>query len=303
MRKRSKVALAALGLLLPVLIYLGAPSPIDVDTIEIGPFAPLPPSSVFVRIERLITARERRPKFMLYRGGSPFSLAPLAHQGLLLKHPRGMILVDGGLGSSAQQDFAQMPLWGRALLKIDGIQPVRAQLQARGIPVTSLHALLLTHLHWDHASAVEDFPELKIWTTQAELSHAGSEAAKPPSFIRSQYDAPSIQWTLLDDRFSGGRVAFYDGHYDVFGDGAILIVRMPGHTPGSLGVFVNTHEGPCFLVGDTVWNDGAIAARAEKMPVGRWMADRDPAQVRAQIARLVKLKEKLPRLKIMPSHQ
>jgi glyoxylase-like metal-dependent hydrolase (beta-lactamase superfamily II) len=42
-----------------------------------------------------------------------------------------------------------------------------------------------------------------------------------------------------------------DGNYDVFGDGAVLIVFAPGHTPGHQVLFVDLPKtGPVILAGD-----------------------------------------------------
>jgi glyoxylase-like metal-dependent hydrolase (beta-lactamase superfamily II) len=47
------------------------------------------------------------------------------------------------------------------------------------------------------------------------------------------------EWTLLD------------GDHDVFGDGRVLILSVPGHTPGHQALFVNlSNQGPIVLSGD-----------------------------------------------------
>ena len=43
----------------------------------------------------------------------------------------------------------------------------------------------------------------------------------------------------------------FDGDYDVFGDGSVMILAMPGHTPGHTSLLVQLeNEGPVLLSGD-----------------------------------------------------
>ncbi|HYL44806.1 MAG TPA: hypothetical protein VEU97_15595, partial [Ktedonobacteraceae bacterium] len=42
--------------------------------------------------------------------------------------------------------------------------------------------------------------------------------------------------------------------HDLFGDGSIMLVPLPGHTPGQVGMFINRSNGPrLFLLGDAAW--------------------------------------------------
>jgi glyoxylase-like metal-dependent hydrolase (beta-lactamase superfamily II) len=42
--------------------------------------------------------------------------------------------------------------------------------------------------------------------------------------------------------------------YDLFGDGSIMLMPLPGHTAGNTGMFINRSNGPrIFLLGDAAW--------------------------------------------------
>ena len=49
----------------------------------------------------------------------------------------------------------------------------------------------------------------------------------------------------------GGEVTEARGDHDVFGDGKVIMVNLPGHTPGHHGLLVRLASGPVLLSGDT----------------------------------------------------
>lgn len=75
------------------------------------------------------------------------------------------------------------------------------------------------------------------------------------------------EWAFRPD--AGGE---FEGVLDVFGDGSVWALRVPGHSPGSTAYLVNATDGPKLVVGDAVstrlgWDDGLpqpvpVAARA-----------------------------------------
>ncbi len=90
---------------------------------------------------------------------------------------------------------------------------------------------------------------------------------------------------------------------DLFGDGSVVVVPMPGHTPGSLGVFVNvdaTHR--YFHVGDAL-NERrqAIGLLGKRRVMAE--TDVDAAQTADQVWHLHALVEQNPSLKLLPAHE
>jgi len=87
------------------------------------------------------------------------------------------------------------------------------------------------------------------------------------------------------------------------GDGSIVVVPAPGHTPGSVIVFVALPSGRRLaLVGDLVWQREGIALREERPWLLRSLADADPAGVRENILRMAALAARMPELEIVPAH-
>ncbi|MCA9622427.1 MAG: MBL fold metallo-hydrolase, partial [Myxococcales bacterium] len=93
-----------------------------------------------------------------YRGGSFGDERQFAMTAYLVKHPRGNVLIDAGLGSEVAAHFAALPALMRAVTTFEAGTPAARQLAAAGIPPSELGGVLLTHAHWDHISGMVDMP-------------------------------------------------------------------------------------------------------------------------------------------------
>jgi len=129
-----------------------------------------------------------------------------------------------------------MPLMFRAITFYSLWQPAADQLRAAGYHQKSLRAILLTHSHWDHVSGLPDFPGVPVWVTPQErkfISEGGhGQFGKP--FTGIQYEVYG---------FEGGPYLGFPCSHDVYGDGSIVVVPAPGHTPGGVIIFVTLHNG------------------------------------------------------------
>jgi len=89
----------------------------------------------------------------------------------------------------------------------------------------------------------------------------------------------------------------------VYADGSVVAVPAPGHTPGSVHVFVSLPDGQRYLfVGDTVWQREGFQLREERPWWTRLSADTDAHGVREQLLHLWTLARAFPALHIMPAH-
>ena len=89
---------------------------------------------------------------------------------------------------------------------------------------------------------------------------------------------------------------------DICGDGSMLVIDLPGHTPGHQGLYLPRTQGsPVLLVGDACWSRAAYTEiRLPPRPVQRFMAE--PTAYRAVIADLAQVHRTLPEVLIVPSH-
>ncbi|MCZ7585700.1 MAG: N-acyl homoserine lactonase family protein [Deltaproteobacteria bacterium] len=192
----------------------------------------------------------------LHDGGSsdPVSIPILC---ALIKHGDDYVLVDTGLNHHFAFDpknylgsvvyffakrKAEMPQMSQG-------QDVVAQLTKLGLTPESVGTILLTHPHFDHTGEIPAFREARIL--------AGPETR---TFVQRAFGATRGVMTTdvpLDrlEEVAYERKAFltFPARFDLYGDGSVVLVPTPGHTPGALSVFVRTAAGDFLLVGDAAY--------------------------------------------------
>jgi glyoxylase-like metal-dependent hydrolase (beta-lactamase superfamily II) len=157
------------------------------------------------------------------------------------------------------------PAWAaryhRPLTK-DPAQQTQRALAAIGIDSRTIERVVFTHLHWDHCFNLEMFPAATFYVQKRELEYA----ADPLPADRKAYEAgiPGSEppWRTVRDR-----IVAVEGDRDILP--GISVLLLPGHTPASQGVVVETADGPWIIAGDTVplyenWGGG----RAQWIPNG-----------------------------------
>jgi len=106
---------------------------------------------------------------------------------------------------------------------------------------------------------------------------------------------------LPPDLFAGYRPLDYT-RYLAVAPGVVLI-KAPGHTPGSQMVYVRRADGAEFLfVGDVAWQMRNIEALREKSRLATMLAGEDRDRVREELAGLNRLHAANPELHMMPGH-
>ena len=269
---------------------LDAPAPLEAALPEATPPADM-------QLVALATGLTHRSAAFAYRGGSLFDARAFTMTAVLVKHPRGDVLIDAGFGRGVDAHFASMPLYFRATTRYERGKSAAELLDAAGYDRGRLRAILLTHAHWDHASGAADFPTTPVWVT-----------AEEHRFVREGGALATVARSIGDERyeeytFEGGPYLGFPRSHDVHGDGAIVVVPAPGHTPGSVVVFVTQPGGARHaFVGDLVWQREGIDQLEERPWMQRTLADDEPAHVRENILRMAAIGRKFPEIEMVPAH-
>lgn len=210
----------------------------------------------------------------------------------------GNLLIDTGIGKGIDSQFDEFPLWAKLLFHYTRHQSAREILDKNKIRIENV---ILTHMHWDHASGVMEFPEAEILTTSKEYEYAQSVNAKVPAYIKSQYNGKDIHWKMIE--FKSGPYEIFSESHDLYRDGSIVIVRLEGHSPGSIGIFVNlSPKERYFFTGDLTWSLHALTKPAEKHYVSSMIVDFDKKLIDEQIIKLYKFMKERPEIKVIPTH-
>jgi glyoxylase-like metal-dependent hydrolase (beta-lactamase superfamily II) len=105
---------------------------------------------------------------------------------------------------------------------------------------------------------------------------------------------------LLPD-FDGPTLGGIGPTHDVFGDGSALLVALPGHARGQLGLLAQTRLGPLFFVADSCWLSQSFRTNSPPHWITNAIVD-DARALRATLARLHDFARDRPEVAIVPSH-
>jgi N-acyl homoserine lactone hydrolase len=135
------------------------------------------------------------------------------------------ILIDTGLHPEAVRD-PERHYDGAASMRHFGLEQEASV--ADQVELETLTKVVLTHLHFDHAGAVSMLPpSVPIFLQRREWGEAQDSAA-----IARNFFLPA-DYACLE-----GRATLLDGDHDLLGDGSVLLLLTPGHTPGHQSVQV-----------------------------------------------------------------
>jgi N-acyl homoserine lactone hydrolase len=163
----------------------------------------------------------------------------------LIHHAQGYLLWDTGIVEAAAakpegvggQNGA--PVWTLAKTQT-------AQLAEIGVKPSDIKYLAVSHTHPDHIGNVELFPQAVLLVQKAEYEW--------PSPLGAGRFKPEHPVTKLE------------GDHDVFGDGSVMVISTPGHTPGHQSLLVKLPKtGAVVLSGDAVhfkdnWDNRRVPA-------------------------------------------
>ena len=297
-RRAWVTGVLALATHIALLLFLKgySPSPFPAGASLSDPLPPAsPPAGMALYV--LPTGVNHRTAAFARRGGSPWERWESVSNAVLVEHPRGDVLIDAGFGRLIRAQLRAMPLFFRLLTDLEQSQPAADQLMATGYDFKRLRFILLTHAHWDHVSGVPDFPSVPVLVTAAE--HRFIYASGFPNAPARTIDPKRYQ----DYGFDGGRYLGFEQSHDLYGDGSIVIVPAPGHTPGSVVVFVTLPSGARYaFVGDLVWQLEGLAEREQRPWLEARVVGEDPSAVQDSMRRLNAIVTRYPQMKIVASH-
>jgi N-acyl homoserine lactone hydrolase len=160
----------------------------------------------------------------------------LADGCFVIRHPKGVLLWDTGLGD-AMAEKKDGVVNGPFQLSVK--TTLASQLEQMGLTPADITYMAFSHFHFDHIGNATQFPGATWILNKAELDAAN---AKPPLFELT----PEFRKVL-----AAAKQKVIMGDEDVFGDGSVRILKAPGHTPGHQSLAVKLQKtGTVILSGD-----------------------------------------------------
>jgi glyoxylase-like metal-dependent hydrolase (beta-lactamase superfamily II) len=173
---------------------------------------------------------------------------------LLVERDEGLLLVDTGFGTGDLADPGRLGKPFHVMVRpvLDPGETALAQVKALGFGPQDVTDVVVTHLDIDHAGGLGDFPEARVHVHGAEL-----EAVKHQPLRHRSRNAPAqwahdVRWVIHtgpDDTWFGLPVM------TALGDDVVL-VPLPGHTHGHVGVAVREDSGHWLLHAGDAFFDG-----------------------------------------------
>ncbi len=216
-----------------------------------------------------------------------------------LRHPtRGLFLIDTGVERALARDPSRAAIRGvvASAMHLEAMRfgaDTASWLAEQPAPPAGV---LLTHLHLDHVSGAPDLPPgTPIYAGPGETrAREALHLFTQPNVDRALGGlGPINEWGYVPE--PGGA---FDAVLDVFGDGSLWAIAVPGHTPGSTAYLARTPGGPVLFAGDachTAWGwEHAVEP-------GTFSHDRE--QSADSLARLRALVERHPAIDVRPGHQ
>ncbi|MDB5885822.1 MAG: beta-lactamase [Polaromonas sp.] len=161
---------------------------------------------------------------------------------LLLESDDGLVLVDTGLGlRDVRNPQARLSGFFLALLSPDFREDMTAvrQVERLGFAARDVRHIVLTHLDFDHAGGLDDFPDAQVHLMQAEQAYAMQQKTwLDRQRFRPQQWSSQVRWKLYSADLAGAWFGFESVRrlHGLTSD--ILMVPLPGHTFGHAGVAV-----------------------------------------------------------------
>ena len=168
--------------------------------------------------------------------------ATLAAPCFLIRHPKGNLLWDTGLGDklAANKDGFDA---GGFILHVD--TTLQKQLQDIGVAPADVTYMAFSHQHFDHTGNANLFPSSTWILNKAELAWSLSNPA-PFAVDPSTFSG-----------YKSAKTQMIDGDYDVFGDGSVRILKAPGHTPGHQVLMLKLKKAGSVVLGGDLYHTRA----------------------------------------------
>lgn len=171
----------------------------------------------------------------------------------LIDHPRhGVLMVDAGITWEQAHDhdgyYNHNAMVSRLLSQRDEYrqapeQDLRVRLGRLGYHPDDVATVFLTHVHDDHAGGLRHLPTATVVLDRRDWDQG----------VRYGYSFERVEANLRFPRYDSGAYGTFPDSQDYFGDGSVILLPTPGHSPGHQCVLLRMDDGSVLFMGDTLY--------------------------------------------------
>jgi N-acyl homoserine lactone hydrolase len=167
-----------------------------------------------------------------------------------VEHDSGICLFDAGQEAAAARPgyFPGWHPWLRlARFELTADEEVFSQLAAHGLDPARVRWVVLSHLHTDHVGGLAPFSHAEVVVSRVEWERAQGTGGRIRGYVPQHWPAEIVPRLVELD---GPPVGPFGGSHDLAGDGRLVLVAAPGHTPGHVCLLARGAERGFLLGGD-----------------------------------------------------
>lgn len=177
----------------------------------------------------------------------------------LIEHPEGLIVVDTGESSRAN-DPGYLPRWHPYMRfcerrSVGPEEEIGPRMRALGFDPGDVRWVVMTHMHGDHAGGIGYFPRSEFLLTEREAADCMAWMGPANGYLNKHYPA-WLSPRLV--RFTDGPWESFDASERLTKDGRVRIVPTPGHTIGHQSVILDLDDHCVLIAGDASYSEAAM---------------------------------------------
>jgi glyoxylase-like metal-dependent hydrolase (beta-lactamase superfamily II) len=219
----------------------------------------------------------------------------------------GDIFYDTGYNTRFYNATRQWPFRLMRILTPARITPddnINVQLEKLDIPPEKIRTVILGHGHMDHVPGVRHFPDAEFILESGEWSamNAPGRDALRHGYIPSLYRDTLKHPNCIELSSDGVPYGPFEKSRDLLGDGTLILIHLPGHTRGQMGLLLTLDSGRrIFFIGDACWISESFETCTPPSSLIRLFVD-SHSRFLDTLSRLHTFHKENPDVLIVPSH-
>ncbi|CEG55621.1 MBL fold metallo-hydrolase [Legionella fallonii] len=179
----------------------------------------------------------------------------------LIKHPQqGYILFDTGYSDRFFNLTRKFPFsLYRYLTPVTIQKSLKEQLLEQHIHPDEINYIVISHFHADHIGSLKDFPKARFFCHQealADIKNKKGLRALIQGFLPGLLPADFYERLIIlgnKESILASHLAPFTRGFDLFDDGLIFAIPLPGHAQGQIGLYFKAIK-ETFLIADSCWH-------------------------------------------------